>query len=86
MRRDRGWPLLIGIGKHQFAPGFAHVPLEVVGEHAQEDVRAHPIGCAVMDGAHLQIDGLERTEGALDVGQRLVVTHAVGRTHLRCGH
>ena len=82
-RIARGLGLLVGVGKHQFAPGLAHVPLDVVGEHAQEDMRAHPIGQTVVDRAHLQIDGLERTEGALDVGERLVVAHAVGGIHLR---
>ena len=76
---------LIGVGEHQLAPGLAHVPLDVVGEHAQEDVRAHPIGGAVVDRAHLQVDRLERAERALDVGQRLVVAHAVGGVHLRGG-
>ena len=31
------------VAEHQLAPGFAHVPLDVVGEHAQQGVRAHPI-------------------------------------------
>ena len=82
-RRDRvarGLGMLLGVGEHQLAPGLAHVPLDVVGEHAQEDVRAHPIGGAVVDRAHLQVDRLERAERALDVGQRLVVAHAVGRS------
>ncbi len=33
--------LQILVGKQQLAPGLAHVPLDIVGEHAQEDVRAH---------------------------------------------
>ena len=77
-RIARGLGQLVGVGEHQLTPGLAHVPLDVVGEHAQEDVRAHAIGRAVMDGAHLQIDGFERAEGTLDAGQRLVVPHAVG--------
>jgi hypothetical protein len=32
---------LILVGKEQLAPRFAQVPLDVVGEHAQEDVAAH---------------------------------------------
>jgi len=38
------------------------------------------------DRAHLQVDGLDRAEGPLDVSQRLVVAHALGRIHLRGGH
>ena len=40
------------------APGLGHVPFDVVGEHAQEDVGAHPVGEAVMDGADADVDGL----------------------------
>ena len=80
-RIARGLGRLLDIGEHQLAPGLTHVPLHVVGQHAQEDVRAHPIGRVVMDRAHLQVDGLERAERALDVGQGLVVAHALGRIH-----
>ena len=31
------------IGKQQLAPGFAHVPLDVVGQHAQEHVRSDAV-------------------------------------------
>jgi hypothetical protein len=34
------------------------------------DVRAHPVGLAIVDRAHLQADGFERTERALDVPAR----------------
>ena len=44
-----------------------HVPFEVVGEHAQQDVGADPVGRIVMNGAHLEVDGFEATEGALDL-------------------
>ena len=39
-----------------------------------------------MNRAHLEVDGLDRTEGALDVGQRLVVAHTIRRFHLRDWH
>ena len=55
--------------------GLAHVPLDVVGEHAQQDVRPHPVGAAVVDQAHLQVDGLEGPKGALDLRQVLVGAH-----------
>ena len=41
------------------APGLAHVPLDVVGEHAQEDVGAHARRGPVVDRADLEIDGLD---------------------------
>lgn len=42
----------------------ARVPAHLGGyEHAQDEVRPHPVGQAVMNGAHVQLDGLERAEG-----------------------
>ena len=85
-RGDRiacGFRRLIFVGEEQGAPRFAHVPLDVVGEHAQQDVRAHPIGQMVVDGAHLQIDRLERAEGAFHIAQGLVAAHDIsGRDDL----
>ena len=40
--------------RSDFAPGFAHVPLDVVGEHAREDVGTHAIGEPMVDGPHFQ--------------------------------
>ncbi len=50
----------------------AHVPLDVVGEHAQEDVGAHAAGQPVVDGPHLEVDGLEAAKRAFDSAQALV--------------
>ena len=47
------------------------VPLDVVGEHAEEDVGAHPVLAPVVDGSE-EFDGLEAAEGALDAGEVLV--------------
>ncbi len=33
--------------------------IEVIGEHAEEDVGAHPAGEAVVDRADFEFDGLE---------------------------
>src|SRR5487761_2315740 len=49
-------------------------------------MRAYPIGQTVVNRAYLQIDGLDRTKGALDVGERLVIAHTVGDIHLRGAH
>src|ERR1017187_7909156 len=43
--------LKILVGKHQLAPRLAHVPLDIVGEHAQEDVCSHPALQMMVDGA-----------------------------------
>ena len=42
--RDLGrW---FGVGKHQLAPGFVHVPFDIIGKQAQEKVCAQPIRSA----------------------------------------
>ena len=69
-RRHRitgGLGRLVLVGKEQFAPGLAHMPLDGVGEHAEEDVGADSITQAVMDGADLEVDGLHRSKGAFDL-------------------
>ena len=50
--------LLILIGKEQFTPHLAHVPLNVVGQHAQEDVGTDSGLEPMMDGADMQINRL----------------------------
>ncbi len=84
-RIARGLGGLLGVGEHQFAPGLAHVPLDVVRQHAQQDVRAHPIGQAMVDRPHLQVHRLDGAERPLHVGQRLVAAHALCGIHLRLG-
>ena len=56
---------------------LAHVPVDVIGEHAEEDVRPHAAGEPVVDGADVEVDRLEVAEGALDVGEALVGEHRV---------
>ncbi len=67
---------LILVGKEQFAPGLFQMPLDVVGEHAEEDVGAYTIAQAVMDGADLEVDGLHRPKRALDLREGFVMAHA----------
>ena len=50
----------------------AHLPDHVIGEHAEKDMRPHPAGETMVHGADLEVDGLERAEGALDPGEALV--------------
>ena len=56
---------------------LAHVPLEIIGEHAEQHVSTHPIGQAVMDGSDFEIDRLDGTEGALGLAQALVGAHDI---------
>jgi hypothetical protein len=46
--------------------------MDVIGEHAEKDVRPYPAGQPMVDGADVEVDRLERAEGALDVGEALV--------------
>jgi hypothetical protein len=70
--RARGLGRLIGVGEHQLAPGLAHVPPDVERQHAQQDVRAHPVSQPVVHGPHLQVPRLEWAERALRRGPGLV--------------
>jgi hypothetical protein len=48
------------------------MPFDMVGEHAQEDVGAHPLCGPVADRPDFEIDGFDRSEGAFDAGQIFV--------------
>ena len=53
----------------------AHVVLDIVGKHTQEDVRFHAMLEPMVHGPHLQIDTFQRAEGPLDQRQVLVRRH-----------
>ena len=57
---------------------LAHVPFDVVGQHAKEDVGPNPGFAAVVDGPDLQIHGLETAEGAFHTTEPLVGAHRAG--------
>ena len=83
-RRDRVarvLGVLVLVGEEERTQRLLHVPLDVVGEHAQEDVGAHAILVVVVDRAHLEVDGLEGAKRALDLREQLVVAHRVVRGH-----
>ena len=50
--------LLVLIGEQQRAPGLEHVPLDVIGEHAQEDMRPDSRFEPVINGTHLEVETL----------------------------
>ena len=73
---------LILVGKEQLALGRLQVPLDVVGEHAEEDMGADrpcgrqcPVAQAMVGGPDLEIDGLQGPKRPLDLRERFVVTH-----------
>ena len=59
---------------------LAHVPLDIVGKHAQRDVGAHALFEAMVNRADLEVDRLETAESLFDVGQALIGSHGVLRT------
>ena len=57
------------VGEEQFGPRVTEVPVEVVGERADEDVGADALFEAVADRSDLE-RAFEGAEGALDLGER----------------
>ena len=49
---------LLVVEQQRFEP-LAHVPFDIVGEHAQEDVGAHAGASVVIDRAHFQVHRFE---------------------------
>jgi len=56
---------------------LAHVPFQMIGEHAQEHVGAHAWADPMEDRTNVEVDGLEAAEGALDAGQALIGAHRI---------
>ena len=73
---ERFGGVLVGIVIEHRREALAHVPFDMIGEHAQADVGAHARSGPMEDRSDLQIDGLDAADGALDLGQALVGPHA----------
>ena len=54
--RPCGRKVVLDIHERRERP--AHMPLDVVGQHAEEVVRLHAVGRAVVDGPHEDVDAL----------------------------
>ena len=65
----------IMVVEEQGSETLTHLPFNVVGEHAQQDMGAHPFGGAVVNRPDLEVHGLEASEGALDPVEALVGVH-----------
>jgi hypothetical protein len=63
--------------EEQGRPGGAQVPGEVVGEHAEQDVRADAGFEVVVDRADLEFGAFERFERALGLLEALVGAHDI---------
>src|SRR5271166_3740532 len=58
--------LLVGVVVEHEGQALAHVPFEIIGEHAEEDVGAHAVFEPVVDRPDMEVDGLDRPDGVLD--------------------
>ena len=76
-----GWGLVF---EEHRRPGVAEMPGEVVGEHAEEHVRADAVVEAVMDRADLQLGAFEGAKRALDLFEILVGAHDLTGVRARC--
>ena len=79
---DHGGALLLGGGRvvvveEQRCQGSPHVPLDVVGQHAEQHVRSHPVGPPVVERPDLQVHRLEAPKRPLDLRQVLVDPHGL---------
>ncbi len=63
----------------------AHVPFEIIGQHAEENMGAHARADPVMDRADLDVDGLQAAEGALDTSEALVGQHGPSPSSVSAG-
>ena len=59
---------LVGVVVEQRRQALAHVPFEVVGQHAHKHVGTHAIGQPVIDRPDLEVDGLDAAEGVAPLG------------------
>ena len=80
-----GFGRLMLISEQQRTPSLDHVPLDVVSEHAQKDMRAHASFPTMADGPHFEIERLQGAERPLDLAQALVAEHRVRSAQARGG-
>ncbi len=59
--------------------GLTHVPLNVVGQHAQKDVCANVRLCTVPDWTYLKVDTFHAPEGLFNLPETLVGAHGILR-------
>ena len=76
------------IVEQQWRQGLAHVPFEIIRQHAQQDMRPHPWRGPVKHRPQVQIDRLDAAERTLDLGQGFVGPHgarSIGQFNRQAG-
>ena len=66
---------LVVIVEQKRCESLAHMPLDVIGEHAEKDVGTDPIDQVMVDGADLEVNGLVAAKRPLDVAEVFLGTH-----------
>ena len=56
---------------------LAHVPFDIVGQHAKEDMSLHALSQAMVDGTDLEIDALQASKRPLHLAETLVGPHGL---------
>jgi len=59
-----------------------HVPLQVIGQHAEKDMTADTFIILVINRTNLQLHGLQIAKGALHKGQALIGVYDFHGIHL----
>ena len=62
------------------------MPLDLIGQHAEQDVRTDSGLKSMVDGADMQVERFHGAECPLDFRERLVAAHRLGGVHLFFGH
>ena len=74
----------LGLVEQHRGEALPHVPFQIIGQHAEQDVRAHP-GCGPMEHrTQFEIDSFQRAEGVLDAAETFVSAHCGGSVGV-CG-
>jgi len=58
----------LGVVEQKRGQGVPQMPLDVIGEHAQEDMSPHPRCGPMADRPDIEIDRLQTAEGTFDTG------------------
>jgi hypothetical protein len=77
-RRNRitvSFDLLFFVGIDEGTPRFHHVPLHIVGEHAQKDVSPDTIFKAMANWANHKIYSLEGTKRSFSLAELLIAAN-----------
>ena len=68
----------VGLVEQHRGEAPTHVPLQIIGQHAEQDVGAHPRRGPMEHRTQFEIDGLQRAEGVLDAAETFVGAHRGG--------